>query len=131
MNYNHQDIQMAQTVLPEITADKNIPAIPRLNLDQPRWDQRTFYGRLQHFFNITDPRTAFCSEKELDDAKDLITKYKYVQLHDCSSFPQVKDEVTSTALTFVLHDRVCNFLMPHTTIGHFLLFSSYSIGVLV
>lgn len=76
MNYNHQDIQMAQTVLPEITADKNIPAIPRLNLDQPRWDQRTFYGRLQHFFNITDPRTAFCSEKELDDAKDLITKYK-------------------------------------------------------
>lgn len=69
---------MSQSALPEIAKDSSIPAIPRLNLDQPRWDQRKFYGRLQHFFNITDPRTAFCSEKELDDAKDLIGKYKYV-----------------------------------------------------
>ncbi|PIK58666.1 putative sideroflexin-2 [Apostichopus japonicus] len=70
---------MSQSALPEIAKDSSIPAIPRLNLDQPRWDQRKFYGRLQHFFNITDPRTAFCSEKELDDAKDLIGKYKFGQ----------------------------------------------------
>ncbi|XP_071828480.1 sideroflexin-2-like [Apostichopus japonicus] len=73
-------IEMSQSALiPEIAKDSSIPAIPRLNLDQPRWDQRKFYGRLQHFFNITDPRTAFCSEKELDDAKDLIGKYKFGQ----------------------------------------------------
>ncbi|XP_077992215.1 sideroflexin-2-like [Glandiceps talaboti] len=48
----------------------------RFDIDSPRWDQSTFGGRLKHFFNITDPRTVFCSEKQLDDAKELVTKYR-------------------------------------------------------
>ncbi|KAI2557113.1 SFXN2 isoform 12 [Pan troglodytes] len=40
------------------------------NIDAPRWDQRTFLGRVKHFLNITDPRTVFVSERELDWAKD-------------------------------------------------------------
>ncbi|XP_048663209.1 WW domain binding protein 1-like isoform X4 [Marmota marmota marmota] len=44
------------------------------NIDAPRWDQYTFLGRVKHFFNITDPRTVFVSERELDWAKMMVEK---------------------------------------------------------
>ncbi|XP_040599347.1 sideroflexin-2 isoform X1 [Mesocricetus auratus] len=44
------------------------------NIDAPRWDQSTFLGRVKHFFNITDPRTIFVSEQELDWAKEEVEK---------------------------------------------------------
>ncbi|XP_036027490.1 sideroflexin-2 isoform X3 [Onychomys torridus] len=44
------------------------------NIDAPRWDQCTFLGRVRHFFNITDPRTIFASEQELDWAKAMVEK---------------------------------------------------------
>ncbi|XP_052570571.1 sideroflexin-2 isoform X2 [Peromyscus californicus insignis] len=44
------------------------------NIDAPRWDQCTFLGRVKHFFNITDPRTVFASEQELDWAKVMVEK---------------------------------------------------------
>lgn len=44
------------------------------NIDAPRWDQRMFLGRVKHFFNITDPRTVFASEQELDWAKTMVEK---------------------------------------------------------
>ncbi|XP_072177449.1 sideroflexin-2-like [Diadema setosum] len=49
---------------------------PRLDLSLPRWDQSTFMGRLKHFFSITDCRLALCTNKQLDDAKDLLHLYK-------------------------------------------------------
>nr|XP_006630970.1 PREDICTED: sideroflexin-2 [Lepisosteus oculatus] len=42
------------------------------DIDAPRWDQSTFMGRLKHFFNITDPRTALVSDAHLDQAKELV-----------------------------------------------------------
>ncbi|XP_038614394.1 sideroflexin-2 isoform X2 [Tachyglossus aculeatus] len=48
------------------------PASSEFNIDAPLWDQRTFLGRVKHFFNITDPRTALVSEQELDRAKVLV-----------------------------------------------------------
>ncbi|XP_037062245.1 sideroflexin-2 isoform X1 [Peromyscus leucopus] len=44
------------------------------NIDAPRWDQCTFLGRVKHFLNITDPRTVFASEQELDWAKAMVEK---------------------------------------------------------
>ncbi|XP_062071273.1 sideroflexin-2 isoform X2 [Lepus europaeus] len=44
------------------------------NIDAPRWDQGTFLGRVKHFFNITDPRTIFLPERELDWAKATVEK---------------------------------------------------------
>nr|XP_051679512.1 sideroflexin-2 isoform X2 [Oryctolagus cuniculus] len=44
------------------------------NIDAPRWDQGTFLGRVKHFFNITDPRTIFVPERELDWAKATVEK---------------------------------------------------------
>jgi len=48
----------------------------RVDIDQPRWSQDTFIGRLKHFFTITDPRTALCTEEELDNASKLVQQYR-------------------------------------------------------
>uniref|UniRef100_A0A4W5M1Y4 Sideroflexin 2 n=1 Tax=Hucho hucho TaxID=62062 RepID=A0A4W5M1Y4_9TELE len=37
----------------------------------PRWDQSTFMGRLKHFVNITDWRTALLPDSRLDESKNL------------------------------------------------------------
>ncbi|XP_074151571.1 sideroflexin-2 isoform X2 [Sminthopsis crassicaudata] len=47
------------------------------NIDTPRWDQGTFMGRLKHFFNITDPRTALISEQTLDWAKIMVESSRH------------------------------------------------------
>lgn len=49
----------------------------RINLDAPRFDQSTFLGRAKHFFTITDPRNILRTAKELDEAKDILIKYRY------------------------------------------------------
>jgi len=48
----------------------------RVDIDQPRWSQDTFVGRLKHFSTITDPRTALCTEEELDNASKLVQQYR-------------------------------------------------------
>jgi len=48
----------------------------RIDLTKPRFDQSTYMGRAKHFFIVTDPRNLFHSEKELDDMKQLLIKYK-------------------------------------------------------
>ncbi|KAJ3181552.1 hypothetical protein HDU85_003494 [Gaertneriomyces sp. JEL0708] len=45
-------------------------------LDQPRYDQSTYWGRLRHFMQITDPRNLLATESELAAAKDLVERYK-------------------------------------------------------
>ncbi|XP_070608928.1 sideroflexin-2 isoform X2 [Erythrolamprus reginae] len=47
-------------------------SIAKFNIDAPRWDQNTFWGRVKHFFNITDPRTLLVSEQTLDSAKTIV-----------------------------------------------------------
>ena len=47
------------------------------NLDAPRWDQSTFWGRFKHFFAITDWRKALYSNSQLDKAKETVEDYRY------------------------------------------------------
>ena len=47
-----------------------------VDLSKPKWDQSTFLGRFKHFCTITDIRKAFATNKQLDDAKELLTAYK-------------------------------------------------------
>ena len=51
----------------------------RINLDEPRWDQSTFWGRFRHFFSISDPSKALCTNAQLDAAKELVDQYRYGQ----------------------------------------------------
>ncbi|XP_075229598.1 sideroflexin-1-like [Lycorma delicatula] len=48
----------------------------RINLDEPRWDQNTYWGRAQYFFNTTNPLNIFVTSTQLDDAKVLVDKFR-------------------------------------------------------
>ncbi|KAE8746054.1 hypothetical protein FOCC_FOCC007177 [Frankliniella occidentalis] len=48
----------------------------RINLDLPRYDQSTYWGRAKHFFTVTNPLNVLASESELDQAKDIYTRYR-------------------------------------------------------
>ncbi|BFY97893.1 hypothetical protein BsWGS_00933 [Bradybaena similaris] len=49
---------------------------PPFQLNQSRFDQSTFRGRLRHFLDVIDPRTLLTSSKQLDDAVKLLADYK-------------------------------------------------------
>nr|KAF6458751.1 sideroflexin 2 [Rousettus aegyptiacus] len=59
---------------PQLCANEMEADLSHFNIDAPRWDQRTFLGRVKHFFNITDPRTVLVPEWELDWAKAMVEK---------------------------------------------------------
>ncbi|KAF8790677.1 Sideroflexin-1 like protein [Argiope bruennichi] len=46
----------------------------QININEPRWDQNTYWGRAKHFFTTTNPLNLFCSSSELEKAKDIVTQ---------------------------------------------------------
>uniref|UniRef100_A0A8B9H8B7 Sidoreflexin n=1 Tax=Astyanax mexicanus TaxID=7994 RepID=A0A8B9H8B7_ASTMX len=57
---------------PRLIKHNTMADLTGFNIDAPRWDQSTFMGRLKHFFNITDCRTALLPDSKLDEAKALV-----------------------------------------------------------
>lgn len=51
-------------------------AEPRIDIRKTLWDQRTFFGRLRHFFWVTDYRTVVVPTGRLYAARDLLQKYE-------------------------------------------------------
>lgn len=52
----------------------------RIDLDSPRWDQSTFSGRFKHFAGITNMLLSLKSDKELNDAQNLLNLYRFMSL---------------------------------------------------
>ncbi|KAG8227826.1 hypothetical protein J437_LFUL008470 [Ladona fulva] len=50
--------------------------LPRINLDEPRWDQSTYSGRAKHFFTITNPLNLLVSPSELERARTIVKSYR-------------------------------------------------------
>lgn len=48
----------------------------RIDLTLPRWDQSTFSGRFKHFSAITNMLLSLKSEKELNEAQNLLHLYR-------------------------------------------------------
>ncbi|XP_069977865.1 sideroflexin-1 isoform X1 [Penaeus vannamei] len=48
----------------------------RINLDEPRWDQSTYEGRARHFFTTTNPMNLLCTPAQLENARDIVTRYR-------------------------------------------------------
>ncbi|XP_026468572.1 sideroflexin-2 isoform X2 [Ctenocephalides felis] len=48
----------------------------KLIVENPLWEQNTFVGRFRHFLWMTDWRSCFASERDLDKAEELIKKCK-------------------------------------------------------
>lgn len=59
--------------------------LSKINIDEPRFDQSSYFGRVKHFFTVTNPLSLFTSTKELDKAKDIVTRYRFVSPHSLIS----------------------------------------------
>uniref|UniRef100_T1JJ32 Sidoreflexin n=1 Tax=Strigamia maritima TaxID=126957 RepID=T1JJ32_STRMM len=49
---------------------------PTFQLNKPRYNQDTFFGRLRHFLDIIDPRTLFISQAELEYSIQLLDDFR-------------------------------------------------------
>ena len=47
-----------------------------IDIEKPYWDQNTYRGRALHFLTVTNPLNLFVSSKELERARDIVTKYR-------------------------------------------------------
>ena len=57
---------------------------PKFNLDAPRYDQSTYWGRARHFFTTTNPLNCLATDAQLDAAKETVDKYKKGELNHLS-----------------------------------------------
>ncbi|GAA5871128.1 hypothetical protein JCM1840_007599 [Sporobolomyces johnsonii] len=49
---------------------------PPVDITQPRYDTKTYIGRLRHFASITSPLTLFASSTDLKNAQRLLQEYQ-------------------------------------------------------
>uniref|UniRef100_A0A2A4J6S1 C2H2-type domain-containing protein n=1 Tax=Heliothis virescens TaxID=7102 RepID=A0A2A4J6S1_HELVI len=47
-----------------------------IDLDKPRWDQSTYWGRARHFILLTNPLNAFATDKQLNEAARVVKEYR-------------------------------------------------------
>ncbi|KAI9273694.1 Tricarboxylate/iron carrier [Sporodiniella umbellata] len=65
-----------------------------VDLSKPRYPQTSYWGRLRHFIDVTDPRTLFVSRKELEACQQLLANSDHIK--DESSLWRAKKIVDST-----------------------------------
>ncbi|XP_020798430.1 sideroflexin-1 [Drosophila serrata] len=50
--------------------------LPRVNIDEPKYDQNTYIGRAKHFFLVTNPLNVLASSAQLEKARQIVLKYR-------------------------------------------------------
>ena len=58
----------------------------KVDIEQPKWDQSTYWGRATHFFTTANPLNVFATPAQLDNAKDIVSKYRKVGMKTHSNF---------------------------------------------
>jgi hypothetical protein len=48
----------------------------QVDINKPRWDQSTYMGRLKYFLLTTNPLNVLKTNKELEEAREIIDKYR-------------------------------------------------------
>lgn len=56
---------------------KDVPPLRQdINIDKPRYDQNTYLGRAQYYYDTLHPLNFFASNTALENAKTIVEKYK-------------------------------------------------------
>ena len=50
----------------------------RVNIDVPRYDQSSYWGRATHMAVITNPLNLFATPAALNNSKDIVSRYRKV-----------------------------------------------------
>jgi len=58
---------------------------PKFSLTQPRFDQTTYWGRARHFFVTTNPLNILATQQQLQEAKELLDKFKKGEAENVSA----------------------------------------------
>ena len=97
---------------------------PKINLDSPRYDQSTYWGRAKHFFITTNPLNLLASPAQMEAAKLTVERYKSgeltnisedelweaKQLVDSAYHPETGEPSNLSPLTVTLcQERRCSF----------------------
>ncbi|CAL8117098.1 unnamed protein product [Orchesella dallaii] len=48
----------------------------KVNLDEPRWSQQTYWGRVWHFFHVANPFNLCHTPEEFERAKNVVERYR-------------------------------------------------------
>ena len=62
----------------------------KVNIEEPRWDQTTYWGRARHFFTTANPINVFATPGQLDHANEIVTKYRKVIIKASKASVQFK-----------------------------------------
>ncbi|XP_039490112.1 sideroflexin-1-3 isoform X2 [Drosophila santomea] len=50
--------------------------LPRVNIDEPKYDQNSYLGRAKHFFLLTNPLNVLASDSKLEEARQIVLRYR-------------------------------------------------------
>ena len=53
-------------------------------IEEPRYDQGSYWGRAKHFFVTTNPVNILATQEQLEEAKYLLDKFKRGEIRDVS-----------------------------------------------
>ncbi|XP_070072422.1 sideroflexin-1-3 isoform X2 [Drosophila takahashii] len=64
--------------------------LPRVNIDEPKYDQNSYLGRAKHFFLLTNPINVLASPAKLEEARQIVLKYRAGKdVPECKSIDDV------------------------------------------